>query len=106
MKYAVTAGFIVLDVISGISYAVKSKTWTSTKMREGLFHKMALIIFIALAILCDYGQRFLNLGFNIPITTGVLIYVCSMEIGSTGENLVKINPELKVKVKSLFTKEV
>jgi ABC-type uncharacterized transport system permease subunit len=74
-------------------------------MREGLFHKMAIIIFIALAILCDYGQHYLNLGFKISLTTGALVYICFMEIGSTGENIIKINPELTKKVKELFIRE-
>jgi ABC-type uncharacterized transport system permease subunit len=104
MKYGITALLIALDIISGTIYAIKSKTWTSTKMREGLFHKMAIILFIALAILCDYGQHYLNIGFQIPITNGALTYICFMEIGSTGENIVKINPELKIKVKEFFVK--
>lgn len=106
MQYAITAGFIALDIISGTLYAIKSKKWTSTRMREGFFHKMSIILFIALAILCDYGQQYLDLGFKIPITTGVLVYVCSMEFGSIGENIIKINPKLTEKVKSYFTKEV
>lgn len=105
MQYAIVGGFIVMDILSGVLYAVKSKTWTSTKMREGLFHKMAIILFIVLAILCDFGQAYLDLGFKIPITTGVLIYVCGMELGSTGENLIKINPKLTEKIKTFFTKE-
>lgn len=105
MAYAIVFGFIALDVISGVISAIKAKTWTSTKMREGLFHKVAIILFIALAILCDYGQRFINLGFSIPLVNSVLIYVGIMEIGSIGENVVKINPELKEMVLKLFKKE-
>jgi hypothetical protein len=64
-------------------------------MREGLFHKMALIIFIALAVFCDYGQQYLDIGFKLPITNAVLIYISIMEIGSCKENLNKMNPEIK-----------
>jgi hypothetical protein len=71
-------------------------------MREGGFHKISIILFIALACLCDYGQRYLNLGFEIPITYGVLVYVCLMEIGSSIENITKINPQFKGKIKQFF----
>jgi phage-related holin len=105
MKYAITGGFILLDILSGTASALKSKTWTSTKMREGLFHKSAIIFIIALAILCDYSQGYLNLGFHIPLVTAVLVYVCTMEIGSVLENITKIYPALSQKIKSLFITE-
>ena len=95
MKFALVAGFIAFDVITGLLYAVKRKKWKSSIMREGLFHKMALIIFIALAVFCDYGQQFLDLGFKLPITNAVLVYISIMEIGSCKENLDKLNPEIK-----------
>lgn len=109
MKFAVTAGFIVIDIITGLLNAIKNKTWSSTVMREGLFHKMGFILFIALALLCDYGQQFIDIGFTIPITESVLIYVIVTELGSCIENLAGINPELiPEKLRSIFikTKEV
>lgn len=105
MKYAIVACFIVLDVVTGLAYAIKSKTWTSTRMREGFFHKMGIVLLVALAILCDYGQHYLNIGFKIPITNSVLIYISIMEIGSNAENIGKINPDLKSKTLSLFKRE-
>lgn len=94
MIFAVTAGFIVLDVISGAIKAVKRKEWNSTVMREGLFHKMGFVLIVALAVLCDYGQAFLDIGFTIPITSGVCTYVIVTEIGSIVENVAVINPAL------------
>lgn len=105
MVFAITASFIVLDIISGAVKAFTKKQWDSSKMREGLWHKMGFVLIIALAILCDYGQNFLELGFTIPVTTGVCIYVITTEIGSIIENVAIINPEmLPGKIKSIFIK--
>jgi phage-related holin len=103
--YAITAAFIALDVLSGIAKAIKKKEWNSTIMREGLFHKMGFILIIGLAVLCDYGQRYLNIGFNIPITAGVCVYVITTEIGSVIENVAVLNPSIiPSKLKSIFIK--
>jgi hypothetical protein len=102
MMYAITAGFIALDIISGNLKALKKRTWCSSIMREGLFHKMAFVLFIALAVLCDFGQKYLDIGFTIPISKGVCVYVITCEIGSVWENLYIINPEITAKAKSFF----
>lgn len=105
MQFAIVAGFIVIDIVTGVLNAIKNKRWSSTIMREGLFHKMGFILFIALACLCDYGQNFIDIGFTIPITEGVLIYVIFTEIGSCIENLAGINPELiPNKLRGIFLK--
>lgn len=102
MKFLLTMCFIIVDILTGTLSALKSHTWSSTKMREGGFHKMAIILFIGLAVLCDFAQQYINIGLNIPITEGVLIYVCVMEIGSSAENIGKMYPLLKDKLRSLF----
>jgi toxin secretion/phage lysis holin len=105
MVYAITAAFIVLDIISGAIKAIKSKTWSSTVMREGLFHKMGFVIIVALAVICDYGQQYLQLGFTIPLVSGVCAYIILTEIGSVIENVAVINPELiPDKLRSIFIK--
>jgi phage-related holin len=105
MNYVIVGCFIVLDILTGTIYALKSKTWTSTKMREGGYHKIAIVISIALATLIDFGEPYLNLGFNIPVAKFALGYVGIMELGSTAENLVKINPQLKELLTKIFSKE-
>ena len=100
MENVITFLFILLDILSGVISAIKTGDWSSTKMREGLFHKTAIILTIICAYLCDYGQNYINLGYEIPITETVLIYICFMELGSVAENILKINPELG----NIFTK--
>jgi toxin secretion/phage lysis holin len=102
MQYVLALSFIVVDILTGTLAAIKTRTWTSTKMREGGFHKMAIILFIALAVLCDYAQNYIDLGFKIPLTKYVIVYVCVMEIGSSGENIGKMYPMLKTKITTLF----
>lgn len=86
--------FIVLDVVTGIIKAVMKKELNSTVMRNGLFHKSAFLLAIALAYACEYGMLFLDLGFTMPIVAAVCIYICLTETVSILENLGEINPEL------------
>lgn len=51
------AGAIVLlDFISGFAKAVYTRSVASSKMRDGLFHKFAYVLVIAVCILFDYAQ--------------------------------------------------
>ena len=94
MVVKLTLLFILVDMITGIIKAIKNHDFKSSVMREGLFHKTAFIIVIALAFLCDYAQKYIDLGFNIPLTKAVCIYIIICEIGSVLENLKDINHEL------------
>ena len=101
----ITAIFILLDMVTGLVKAFKEKSYTSTIMREGLFHKCASILCVVLGVVCDYAQNFMELGFNVPVAIPICIYICTMEIGSIIENLCLINPKfLPEKIKSFFDK--
>lgn len=105
MVYIVTACFILLDMITGIIKAFKKKEYTSTVMREGLFHKSGSILCVAFGVLVDYAQQFLDLGVSIPIAGVLCAYICTMEIGSIIENVATINPEIiPEKLKAYFKK--
>lgn len=94
MVYTVTIAFIALDFLTGMIYAIAEKNFSSTKMREGLFHKSGLILCVALATLIDYAQAYLDLGVSVPVTMAVCSYICLMEIASIIENVCKINPDI------------
>ncbi len=94
MTVKITLMFILLDMLSGVIKAFKNKNFKSSIMRQGLFHKSAFIVIIGLAMLCDYSQKFIDLGFNVPLTKVVCIYLIICEISSVLENLKAINPEL------------
>ena len=103
--FIITAVFIILDMVTGIIKAFREKAFTSSIMREGLFHKSGSILCIVLGALIDYGQAYMELGFNVPIAVPICIYICTMEIGSIIENICIINPKfLPEKIKEHFSK--
>lgn len=103
--YLITAAFVLLDFITGIIKAFKNKEFTSSIMREGLFHKAGSIVVIAFGALVDYAQGFMDLGVSIPLAGAICVYVTLMEIGSIVENVCIINPSLiPDKLQSYFSK--
>lgn len=89
-----TCLFIVFDSISGNISACANHIWKSSEMRRGLYHKFGSIMLVALAYLIDYAQKYVDLGFQVPIAVGVCVYIILMELGSIVENIGKINPDL------------
>ncbi len=105
MVYLVTAGFVGLDMLTGIVKAFKEKNFTSSVMREGLFHKCGSVIAVVFAVLVDYAQSLVDLGVTIPIAIAVCSYIILMEVGSIIENIGKINPRIvPAKLKQHFSK--
>lgn len=105
MAYLVTALFILLDMVTGVIKAFKEKNYTSSIMREGLFHKCGSIVCVVFGILVDYAQNFLDLGFSVPVALSICVYICLMEIGSIIENVCTINPQIAPeKLKEYFQK--
>lgn len=96
---------MLLDVVTGLVKAFKEKAYTSTVMREGLYHKCGYILCVMLASMVDYSQGYLDLGVNVPLLEVICGYIVLNEIGSITENLALINPELLPdKLKSYFGK--
>ena len=101
--YAIAFAFIVLDFLTGIIKAFATNSFTSTKMREGLFHKVGLILCMILGGLVDFAQGYLDLGVSVPVAAAICVYICLMEITSIIENVCKINPQIvPEKLVSLF----
>lgn len=103
--YIITACFILLDFITGIVKAFATKSYTSSLMREGLFHKAGSIMVVCFGALVDYAQGFIDLGVSIPVASSLCVYICLMEIGSIIENVCIINPRIiPNKLQSYFHK--
>ena len=103
MVYLLTMGFIASDFLSGLIKAVKNKKLTSSKMREGLFHKIGSVACIGLSVLIEYSNQYFNFGFDIPLSNYVCTYIIVMEIASIFENIGEINPNLlNTKIKDIF----
>lgn len=105
MVYLITVLFILLDLVTGLIKAFKNQEYTSTIMREGLYHKAGSLLCIGFGVLVDYAQSFVELGVEIPFAPAICGYIILMEVGSVIENLCGINPEiLPDKLKSYFAK--
>ena len=90
----ITCIFIAFDSVSGNIAAAANHIWKASIRRTGLYHKFGSILLVTLAYLIDYAQKFADLGFQIPVATGVCTYIILMELGSIIENIGKINPDL------------
>lgn len=105
MVYYVTGAFVVLDLVTGIVKAFMGKEFTSTIMREGMFHKLGSVLCVVFGVLVDYAQTVVDLGVTIPVASAICSYIILMEAGSIIENLCLINPEIMPeKLRSYFAK--
>lgn len=105
MIYTLTAAFILMDMLTGIIKAVMMKDFTSSIMREGLFHKTGSVICVAFGVLVDCAQTVIDLGVSVPVASTICAYIIIMEIGSIIENICMINPDIMPdKLKSYFSK--
>lgn len=105
MVYVITGAFILLDLITGLIKAFKEKAYTSSLMREGLYHKIGSVLIVGFGCLVDYAQTYIDIGVTIPVAISVCSYVVLMEIGSIIENVCIINPQiLPDKIKAYFKK--
>lgn len=88
--------FIFADVVVGTVCAFGAGKWNSTKMREGIFHKVLEVLVIALAVLC---QPAVSLVSGLELPGAIVLPVCCalilMEVGSCLENIAEACPELK-----------
>ena len=87
--------FIALDVISGLIAAFATKSVNSSKMRDGMTHKLAFFIAFALAAALEIASEFMELGIQVP--AAIVVYIVTTEVVSILENICKINPELREK---------
>lgn len=88
----VTFGFILFDVITGVLKAIKNNKLNSTKLREGLIHKVSEVLCITGAYALPFGLQYLEVDFKLPVFGVVAIYICLMETISAIENLCEVNP--------------
>lgn len=89
-------GFMLMDILTGFIGSIITHTFSSSKMREGLGHKMLLICIIAMAIMLEIGGEHIEgLGFTSVTVPVVCVYIIIMEVGSVLENVCTAYPELK-----------
>ena len=91
---AITCAFIALDVITGLVKAIKAHEVSSSKMKDGLFHKCGFLLAIVLGALCEFAMLQIDLGFSLPIMPAICGFIILTELASVLENICKIAPEL------------
>ena len=85
--------------------ALYKKKFTSTIMREGLYHKAGSILCITLGLLTGRATEYFNLGVTVPVEPAICTYIVLMEIGSIIENIGEINPAIiHTRIKKHFSK--
>lgn len=86
--------FIVFDIVTGIIKALYKGGINSSFLRVGLFHKLSEVLAVIGSGALEYGTKYINIGFDIPMLESVALYICLMEFISILENLGEINPIL------------
>lgn len=83
--------FILFDLISGFLYSVISKTYKSSKMRLGFYHKFGEIGLVLLFYLVTYYSNYMGVANELvemfKLAQCSSIYIIINEIGSIKENL-------------------
>jgi hypothetical protein len=86
--------FILIDIITGYIYSKISKTFKSSKMRLGFYHKFGEIGLVLLLYLVSYYTKLITPDVNLIEMFKLIecssIYVVINEIGSIKENLILI----------------
>ncbi len=99
----VALGFNALDMLTGLTSAIKNKNVVSGKMRDGLFKKLAFVLCYALAWAIDSYGSYIGFNISVKILPIIVLYVCATELVSILENIDKINPKLGIsKLRQLF----
>lgn len=85
---------VLLDFISGFAKAVYTHSVASSKMRDGLFHKFAYVLVIAVCILFDYAQAKVNIGTHVPLVLIACAYIVITDTVSFFENVCAFNLQI------------
>lgn len=93
---ALACVMMVADIVVGFISAAINEELSSTKMRNGLLHKvlMLALIFVCLAIEVGISHS-IALPYDIPTCEVVCGYIVIMELMSVLENIAKGYPELR-----------
>lgn len=108
--YAVSA---MMDYVTGTALAIKEKTWSSSKARQGLWHKGGSIIIIGVSVLTDIllgltinympGLK-LPFEYDMLLTPIVLLWFIISELGSILENAAQMGATVPSFLKDVLEK--
>lgn len=90
----ITICAMILDFITGFASAVKNADISSSKMRDGLWHKAGLCGLLILTYMVQFAMAHMELGFDFPAVDAICIWIIATEVVSIIENLCIINPQI------------
>lgn len=88
----IVAVAILLDIITGLLKAFYTKSFRSSVMRQGLFHKLGELLACGLLYGVQIAAPVLGIEANLPLFQVGVGYCVLMEIGSIIENLRAFTP--------------
>lgn len=100
-----------LDFVTGSCLSLKNGSWNSKKAKDGIFHKLAIVITFLAALLADWmiGNIMENIpGLVLPFTYTVMlsplvmIWYTLAELGSIIENVGLMGAPVPVFIKKAF----
>lgn len=90
--WIVVAAAILLDIITGLIKAFYTKTFSSSVMRQGLFHKLGELLAVGILYGAEIALPMIGVEANLPLFPAGVGYCTLMELGSIIENLRAFTP--------------
>lgn len=94
--FIVTVVMLLFDILSGMVAHIHKKDFTTSALREGLWHKFGYILILSLVIVLQvalYDPKF-HLSFEFPLFDITCGFIIMMEVISIVENVGIINPTI------------
>lgn len=97
---------IIIDIVTGVLFAILTQSLNSSKMRQGGLHKIAEVIAVIFSAYAEHSMSMLNINVGFSIFKVVCTYLIVMECISIIENLGKMNPNVFPKRISKFFEKI
>lgn len=91
----ITFILVIIDFVSGVAAAASKGDVSSRAMRCGLWHKFAYVLIMFTAAVVDEMCTHIDIGISAPIFIPVCTGICFIEVTSTLENCMELNPKIK-----------
>lgn len=84
--------FCLLDCVTGFIGAAIRREISSTKLREGIMHKLAFALALVFGVVLQCSSQVVDLGVEVPSMLAICVYIVFTECISIVENICKMNP--------------
>lgn len=91
----ITFILIIIDFVSGVAAAAAKGDISSKAMRSGLWHKFAYVLIMVTAAVVDEMCTHVDIGISAPVFIPVCTGICFIEVTSTLENCMELNPKIR-----------